>query len=233
MFSLQDLLGQEQGNQAVDQISQNVGADSSMVSTAIQYALPAILGGLANNASSPTGAQSLDSALANDYSDGGVLGNLGGLGNMIFGGGQAAQPPRHADGGGILGHIFGNQQGQVAQEVSNRSGLGIGQVAQILMMLAPIVMSYLGQQKQQQNVGADGLGGLLGGLLGGAPQQSAPSGGLGDLLGGLLGGGQQQAAAQSSGNPMMDMASAVLDSDHDGSAMDDIASMAFKYMTNK
>ena len=34
MFSLQDLLGQEQGTQAVDQISQNVGADSSLVNSA-------------------------------------------------------------------------------------------------------------------------------------------------------------------------------------------------------
>lgn len=211
MFSLQDLLGQEQGTQAVDQISQNVGAESSMVNSAIQAALPMILGGLANNAATPQGAESLNTALDRDH-DGGLLGNLGGLGSMIFGGQQAAPPPRQADAGGILGHIFGNNQGQVAQDVSNKSGLSISQVAPILMMLAPIVMSYLGQQKQQQNVGADGLGGLLGGLLGG---------------------GQAQAAPQSSGNPMMDMASNMLDSDRDGSSLDDIASMAFKYMTNR
>jgi hypothetical protein len=150
MFSLQDLLGQEQGTQAVDQISQNVGADSSMVSSAIQAALPMILGGLANNAATPTGAESLNSALERDH-DGGLLGNLGGLGSMIFGGQQAEPPPRQADAGGILGHIFGNNQGHVAQEVSNKSGLSMSQVAPILMMLAPIVMSYLGQQKQQQN----------------------------------------------------------------------------------
>lgn len=212
MFSLQDLLGQEQGTQAVDQISQDVGAQPSMVNTAIQAALPMILSGLANNASTPQGAESLNNALDQDHSDGGILGNLGGLGSLIFGGQQQqAPPPRQADAGGILGHIFGDRQGQVAQEVSNQSGLGMGQVAQILMMLAPIVMSYLGQQKQQQNVGADGLGGLLGGLLSGS----------------------QAAAAPSSGNPMLDMASSMLDSDHDGSAMDDIASMAFNYITKK
>ncbi len=233
MFSLQDLLGQENGNQAVDQIGNSVGADSSMVNTAIQYALPAILGGLANNAASPSGAESLNNALDQDYNDGGVLGDLGGLGNIIFGGGQATPPPRNANGGGILGHIFGNNQGQVAQEVSNQSGLGIGQVAQILMMLAPIVMSYLGKQKQQQNVGADGIGDMLGGILGGAPQQSAPSGGLGDLIGGLLGGGQQQAASAPSGGLLGNIASSILDRDGDGSAMDDIASMAFKQMMNK
>lgn len=212
MFSLQDLLGQDQGNQAVDQISQTVGADNSMVNSAIQMALPALINGLANNASTPQGAESLNTALEQDHSDGGILDNLGGLAGMIFGGQQqSAPPPRQADAGGILGHILGSNQGQVAQEVSQKSGLGIGQVAQILMFLAPIVMGYLGKQKQEQGVQADGLGGLLGGLLGGG--QSVPQ--------------------QSSGNSMIDMASNMLDSDHDGSAMDDIASMAFKYMTGK
>lgn len=211
MFSLQDLLGAEQGTEAVDQISQNVGAEPSAVSSAIQAALPMILGGLANNASTPQGAESLNTALDEDHSSGDILGNLGGLGGLIFGGGQQAAPPRKADGGGILGHIFGDRQGQVAQQVSNESGLGMGQVAQVLMMLAPIVMSYLGQQKQQQNVGADGLGGLLGGLLGGS----------------------QAAAAPSSGGVIADMASSILDRDRDGSSLDDIASMAFNYITKK
>ncbi|HKP67771.1 MAG TPA: DUF937 domain-containing protein [Pyrinomonadaceae bacterium] len=210
MFSLQDLLGNQQGVEAVDQISSEVGAEPSAVSTVIQAALPTILGSLANNASTPQGAESLNNALEQDH-DGSVLDNLGGLGGLIFGGGQAAPTPRQADGGGILGHILGGSQGAVVQEASNRSGLNAGQVAQILMMLAPIVMGYLGRQKQQQGVGADGLGGLLGGLLG----------------------GQAAAAPQSSGNSMVDMASSFLDQDGDGSAMDDIASMAFKYLGNK
>ncbi len=210
MFTLQDLLGQQQGEEALGQISQQVGAEPSMVNTAIQAALPAILGGLANNASTPDGAQSLDTALTNDH-DGSLLGNLGGLGSLILD--QSTPTPRSADAGGILGHILGANQGPVAQEASQKSGLPIGQVAQIIMMLAPIVMAYLGRQKQEQNVQADGLGGLLGGLLGG---------------------GQAQAAApQSSGNAMLDMASSMLDSDRDGSAMDDIASMAMNYISGR
>ncbi len=175
MFSLQDLLGQDQGTQAVDQISQNVGADNSLVNSAVQMALPALINGLANNASTPEGAQSLNNALEEDHSGGGVLGNLGGLSDMIFGASEAAPPPKQADAGGILGHILGSNQGQVAQDVSQKSGLNMGQVAQILMFLAPIVMGYLGKQKQEQGVGADGLGGLLGGLLGGGQQAAGGS----------------------------------------------------------
>ena len=213
MFSLQDLLGQQQRNEALEQISGQVGAEPSLVNSAIQAALPAILGGLANNAASPQGAQSLDTALEQDH-DGSILGNLGGLGGLIFD--QGTPTPPQADAGGILGHILGTgQQNEVVQQASQQSGLQMGQVAQILMMLAPIVMGYLGQQKREQNVGADGLGGLLGGLLGGA----ASSG--------------QAAAAPSSGNPMMDAASSMLDSNRDGSSLDDIASMAFNYITKK
>jgi len=208
MFSLEDLLGQEQGSTAVSQISQQVGTDQSAVGSVIQAALPAILGGLANNASTSDGAQSLNNALEQHH-DGGLLDNLGGLGSMIFGGQQSAPPPQ-ADGGGILGHILGNSQGQVAQQVSNQTGVSSGQVAQILMMLAPIVMAYLGRQKQQQGVGADGLGSLISGLLGGGQAQQASAGGV---LGGL--------------------ATSMLDSDHDGSAVDDIASMAFNYLRGK
>jgi hypothetical protein len=210
MTSLQDLLGSEKGDQTVNEISQNVGADHSLVNSAIQMALPALINGLAHNASTPDGAESLNNALA-EHHDGGILDNLGGLAGMIFGGGQAEPPPPQADAGGIIGHILGDGQGQVAQEVSQRTGLGLGQVAQILMFLAPIVMGYLGRQKQEQGVGADGLGGLLGGLLGGS----------------------SSAANAAGGGSIMDAASGMLDRNHDGSSVDDIASMAFNYIRGK
>lgn len=207
MFSLQELLGQESGAQAVDQISETVGAQPGAVNSVIQMALPAILGGLANNAANPEGAQSLNNALEQDH-DGSILDNLGGLGSLIFGGGQQTQQQtiqsRQTDAGGILSHIFGNNQGQVAQQISNQSGLNAGQVAQILMMLAPIVMGYLGKQKQEQNLDAGGLSNWLGGQ-----QQQIQSAEQGGFL------------------------SSILDRDHDGSSMDDIASMAMNYMTNR
>lgn len=202
MFSLEDLLGGQQGNQAVEQISQNLGANSSVVNSAIQIALPAIIGGLAKNAQTPQGAQSLDNALSQDHSGGDVLGNLMGY----LGGGIPApqETTRQTNGGGILGHIFGGNQTQVAQQVSEQSGLNMGQVAQLLITLAPIVMSYLGQQKQQQNLDSDGLSNWLG--------------------------GQQEQIQQS---PQSSLINSILDRDGDGSAMDDLASMAFNYMTNR
>ena len=199
MFSLEDLLGQQQGGDAVGQISQMLGANQSMTSSAIQLALPMILSGLANNASTPQGAENLNTALEQDHS-GGLLDNL--MGYLGGGLSQPSETSRQTDGTGILGHIFGQKQSAVAQEVSQNSGLDIGQVAKLLITLAPIVMAFLGKQKQQQGLGADGLASLLQG---------------------------QQQQMQSSGNPMMDMVTGFLDKDHDGSAMDDLASMAANY----
>jgi hypothetical protein len=201
MFSLQDLLGPQQGEEAVQQISQNVGAEPGLVNGAIQMALPAILSGLARHASTPSGAESLNNAL--EQHDGGILDNIGNLGSMIFGGGQ---PTPQTDAGGILGHIFGSNQGQVAQTIGNQSGLNTGQTAQILMMLAPIVLGYLAKQKQEKNLDAGGLSNML---------------------------GQQQEQMQASGNPIMNTVTSMLDRDHDGSTMDDIASMAMNYFRNR
>lgn len=202
MFSLEDLLGQEQGSQAVEQISRNLGANSSVVNSAIQLALPAILSGLAKNAATPQGAQSLDNALSQDHAGGGLLDNLMGY---LGGGIPATQDTtRETNGGGILGHIFGGNQTQVANEVSQQSGLNMGQVASLLITLAPIVMSYLGKQKQTQGLDADGLSNYLG--------------------------GQQEKIQQS---PQSGLINSILDRNHDGSAMDDLASMAFNYMTTR
>ncbi len=205
MFSLQDLLGQEQGGEATNQISQMLGANPTATQTAIQMALPMILSGLARNAAQPQGAESLSNALDQDHSGGGILSSLAGY---LTGANNNVQnsPAANDDGIGILGHIFGQKQGAAAQQVSRSSGLDIGQTAQLLITLAPIVMGYLGRQKQQQNLDAGGLSNLL---------------------------NQQQQQMQSSGNPMMDVVSSFLDSNHDGSSMDDIASLAANYLSRR
>lgn len=199
MLTLQDLLGQEKGNEAVEQISRNLGANHTSVNSAIQMALPVILGGLARNASDPQGAQNLNTAIEQDH-DGSLLNNLMGY----LGGAIQPQASRQTNGIGILDHIFGNKQTEIAKEVSQNTDLDMGQVAQLLITLAPIVMSYLGKQKQEQNL---------------------DSGGLSDWLG-----GQRQQIEQT---PQGGFLNSILDRDRDGSSMDDLASMAVNYMKNR
>jgi hypothetical protein len=98
-----------------------------------------------------------------------------------------------------LDHIFGGRRGTVENAVSRRSGLDGGQVMQLLAMLAPLVLGALNRARQSGPRSGGGMGGGLGDLLGGALgqlQQKQP--GLGGMLGGLL------------------------DSDGDGSMLDDL-----------
>jgi len=137
---------QHLGPDTIQQISEAIGADPSATNSAISMALPALIGGLSHNASQPQGAAALDQAL--DAHDGSILGNLGG----ILGGGGGG-----GIGGAILGHIFGSKRPDVETGVSRASGLNAGQVAQLLMMLAPIVMGALGRMKRQGGVDASNL----------------------------------------------------------------------------
>ena len=135
---------------AIQQMSQSLGADPKTTSNAISMALPVILGGLSRNAASPQGAEALHNAL--DDHDGSILNNLGGM----LGGAAAS-----GIGGAILGHVFGSNRGAVEQGVGRASGLNSAQVAQLLAMLAPIVMGVLGRMKQQQGIDPSQLSNVL------------------------------------------------------------------------
>ncbi len=156
-MNLTGLLQDAISGNTVNEIGQTIGADPSTTATAIQAALPMLLGGLANNSSTDTGAESLFGAIDRDH-DGSVLDDLGGLvGNYSAG-----------PGSGILDHIFGGQQQYAVQQgVSQASGLDMSKVGPLLAILAPIVMGAIGRTQRSQGLGA----GDLAGLLGGATQQ--------------------------------------------------------------
>jgi hypothetical protein len=166
-----DAITQHLTPETIQQLSSSIGADPAATSKAVSLALPALLGGLAKNASSPDGAVALDRAL--DAHDGGILDNLGGL----LGGGGGGMG---GIGGAILGHIFGHHQGPVETGVAKGSGLDAQQVGRLLMMLAPIVMGVLGRMKRKDGIGASQLPDVL--------QQGAGGGDLASMAGSVLGG---------------------------------------------
>jgi len=96
----------------------------------------------------------------------------------VLGGSGSGGGALSSIGGAILGHVFGGRRGPVEQGVGKASGLDAAQVAQLMAMLAPIVMGVLGRMKQTKgldasrlpaalNDGGEDLGGGLGSILGG------------------------------------------------------------------
>lgn len=168
----------------VERISARIGADPQRTKTAIDDALPLLLGALSAEASDPDTAPGLRRALAEDH-DGSLIDELDQyLGGRVSG--------RRADGAGILRHTLGARQAAAEEALATRSGLDLGAIGPLLQMLAPIVLGMLGRKGRQQGGGDFGLDDLLGGILGGGSGASAGRGsqssGLDDLLGSITGG---------------------------------------------
>jgi hypothetical protein len=148
------------GPQAVEQVASQLGTNPQQAQSAIQAALPLLLGAMGKNASQPEGAQALHSALEKDHASldlGSVLGAvMGGGGQSQSGGGL----------GDILGAVMGGGQNQ-------SSGGGLGDILGAVMgggnsqAAAPsagesILRHVFGGQQQRATQGlgqATGLGG--------------------------------------------------------------------------
>ncbi|RNA63582.1 DUF937 domain-containing protein [Chryseobacterium nematophagum] len=194
-MSLIDLLTGNTGNQVAQQAENKFGISKNQIIALLAIAAPLIISHLRNKSQDAKEAEALNTALDKDH-DGSILNNTS----------QAEE--RQTEGSSILSHIFGGEKQNVESSLSQNTGISIDKIGPILAMLAPVIMGYIGKEKQQNNVGAGGLGDLLGGILGNASnqaqeQQSNP---LNDILGSVLGNGQ----SQSSGNPLNDILGNVL-----------------------
>ena len=206
MSSILDLLGSQLDASTLARLGSQVGATPEQTSAAVSAALPALLGALHRNSSTPQGAAALGSALDRDH-DGSILDNLGSL----LGGGPSDSHVRSLD------HIFGQRRGNVEDAVASRSGLDRGQVMQILAMLAPLVLGALSRARQRG--GAPGGGGTGGGGTG----AGSTGGGLGDILGAALGQLRQGGGGGGGlGGGLGSILGGMLDRNHDGSFLDDL-----------
>jgi hypothetical protein len=191
MSGILDLLNSPMGKTLVNGAASQLGLKKNKAGAAIQSALPLILGAMKNNASTREGAEGLLGALKNEKHSGGILDNLG----SILGGSQIDDDVLQ-DGAGILGHVFGGKEQNVAAAISKSNGIDMNQAMNILKVAAPVLMGYLGKQSRTKGVqDQNGIGNLLGGLLGGQSQQS------------------------------QSMINRLLDADGDGSVIDDVTGM--------
>ena len=166
----QDLLAQLQGA-PMQQIASQLGLDPAQATSAINTALPLLMGKLGSNASSAEGAQALLGALQTNHS-GLDIGSV--LGSVLGGGGGSAA----TNGAGILGNIFGGQQAAAQAGVAQATGLQQAQSGQLLETLAPMVMAYLGNHVSANGASAGALSSLLGQEHQAIAQQGGAGGGL-------------------------------------------------------
>lgn len=191
-MNLEALLGLLQG-QDLGQLAEQVGGNEGQVKNGVMAALPAMLTALSKNTGTEKGAQELNNALEKKH-DGSILDNLSGY----------LSNPDLKDGAGILNHLFGSQTSNVANAVSQSSGLDTNGSMKMLQMLAPVLMGMLGQQKKQNNLDAKGLGNLTSMLASNFCSEAGASG-------------------------IMDVVTNLLDANKDGNVMDDIMGIVGKF----
>ncbi|WP_374440712.1 DUF937 domain-containing protein [Epilithonimonas sp.] len=206
-MSLLDLITGNAGNQVAEQAENKFGISKNQIIALLVVAAPLVISYLKKKSENAEEADKLNAALDKDH-DGSILNN------------PAQALERQQEGDSILSHIFGGEKANVENQLSQNTGISMDKIGPVLAMLAPVIMGYIGQQKQANNVtSGGGLGDLLGGILGSSSQQAQASdnplsnilgsvlgsaqqssgGGLGDLLGSVLGGGNQQQQSQQGG----------------------------------
>lgn len=180
---MNDILNQlmsQVGPQGIQAIAKQIGASESETTNALGGMIPTLLGAMANNTQSKSGAEGLLGALDADH-DGSILDDVVGfVGNFNSGSGD-----------GILKHVLGGQQPVVENGLSAKTGMSSSQISSLLKIAAPLVLGYLGKQKRQEPQAGFDIGNIAS-ILGGMTQQADKSTGLdiGDILqvvGGLTG----------------------------------------------
>ena len=199
-FNLVDLIKDQVSGQVLGQISNAVGESSDKTQSVVEGAIPALLGGFMDKASSSEGAGALFDAVSKQ--DDSILDNLSG---MIGSGNKSSLIE---SGGSALGSLFGGSGASgLVNAVSGSSGMSSGGTSTILSMLAPMVMSTIKRfMSGGGNNDANGLATMLasqkdniaGALPSGLADQLGSSGFLSNV-GNLFGSGAGVAGAAAAG----------------------------------
>lgn len=153
-MNINSLLDGLLNEQTVNELSQKTNAQPDQVQQAAQMVLPMLLQKLNANAATPEHASSLEQALDEHKDD-----DVSDVHHFV----KNVNPN---EGQKMLNHIFGNNKEQIGYQAAQKTGIDANSMMQLMAYLAPIVMGYLGNQKQKTE-----------------NQSASHSGGIGDLLG--------------------------------------------------
>lgn len=147
-MNLLDLLSSD----VISSVAKSAGTSSKDTASVLASALPDLMKSMAGNASTKEGAASLSKALDAHTSDSSVADLLKNIDTE--------------DGAKILGHILGSKKDAVSTSVAKKTGVDNDSISTILASAAPLLLSALGSEKKSAGTSEDGLGDLIGSLLG-------------------------------------------------------------------
>ena len=164
MSGILDFIKDQITPDTINRISTEIGEDPVKTRQAVDASVPLIAGALSTQeVAQATGDAAMQPSM------------LGGLGDMISGGGGLGGAlggvlGGTSGGGGMLDSILGGSQSTVQKDISSASGIQPQKVMRILTMLAPIVLAAYTKYKNAPPADAppkatQGGGGILGDII--------------------------------------------------------------------
>ncbi|SIT10302.1 OmpA family protein [Chryseobacterium ureilyticum] len=139
-----DLIKGQLGPALVSQAASQFGESESGISKAIGGLLPAVVGGLANNADNPGVVDAITKA-----SSSGILGNLLG--------GSSSNPIITS----LLSSLFGDKVGGLVNSIASFSGISNTSAGSLLNLVTGATVGTVGKYAADNNLGASGISSLL------------------------------------------------------------------------
>lgn len=150
------------------QVSTMLGENQQHMQTAIDGALPVILGGLIHKSTDAGGIGGVMDMVAHVMAPnraagevivpgGGVFGHL----SSLFDSNATQMSDFLSMGSGLVESLFGNKAGAIASALSTQSGIKQTSAASLLSLATPVVLGVLGQQLVANGGGLSELTGLL------------------------------------------------------------------------
>lgn len=152
-MDLKKLTSTLMSSDSIKGLSSLTGASKGDVTSVLKEALPSLLGGAKEQAKGSDTTDGFAKALSQHAKD--DTSNLAGfLGKVDLG-----------DGAKIIGHLLGSDKDSITKSVAKKTGVSAAKTGSILSAIAPLLMSLLGQQADEDEEKESGVGSLLGGLL--------------------------------------------------------------------
>ncbi len=146
------------GQSLASQAGRFLGASDSTMKSAVDGVLPALVGGMMQKASTPSGAADLMRLLDTPGLDPGIVGNLG----SYLGGGEKTSNLLSL-GSGLLSSLFGDKLGSFINTIASIFGLKSTAASNLMALAAPMVLASLKNHVSQNRLDAGGLASLLAG----------------------------------------------------------------------
>lgn len=139
-----DLIKGQLGPALVSQAATQFGESESGISKAINGLLPAVVGGLANNADNPTVIDAIQQSNHSSFL-GNLLGNVGG--NTVI--------------SSVLTAIFGSKLSGLVNSISSFAGISNGNTNSVLNMVTGATLGTIGKYAADNNVDRHGITSML------------------------------------------------------------------------